>query len=221
MIKSNDIAERSLIIIGCGAYGRLMLEVAKQMGNFECVGFIGQNATIRNHKVSGLPILGNDTYISKLTEMGINAAVIGVGSIERRSKLIDLVVAEKITIPTIIDPTSVIYESANIGSGVSILACATVSSEVKIGSNTVIGTGVKILHNAEIGVNTIIGGGSTIGANARIGNMVKMGVGVVVASQANISIGNGSEISAGSVILKDIPDHSFAIGNPARLIPKK
>ena len=78
-----------------------MLEVATRMGNFECVGFIDQNATIRNHKVSGLPVLGNDAYISKLSEMGINAAVIGVGSLERRSKLIDLVVAEKITIPTI------------------------------------------------------------------------------------------------------------------------
>jgi maltose O-acetyltransferase len=35
-----------------------------------------------------------------------------------------------------------------------------------------------------------------------------------------VKIGNGCTIGAGSVVTKDIPDNSLAVGNPAKVIRK-
>jgi acetyltransferase-like isoleucine patch superfamily enzyme len=49
-----------------------------------------------------------------------------------------------------------------------------------------------------------------------IGDGAWLGQGVVVCP--GVSIGRGSVIGAGSVVLEDIPDHSVAVGTPARVV---
>ena len=50
----------------------------------------------------------------------------------------------------------------------------------------------------------------------RIGNDCWFGANVVVCS--GVTIGDGCVIGAGSVVVKDIPAHTFAGGNPCRVI---
>ncbi len=50
----------------------------------------------------------------------------------------------------------------------------------------------------------------------KIGNDCWFGAGVIVCS--GVTIGNNCVIGAGSVVTKDIPDNSFAAGNPCRVI---
>ncbi|AIZ16540.1 sugar O-acetyltransferase [Bifidobacterium pseudolongum] len=54
------------------------------------------------------------------------------------------------------------------------------------------------------------------GRPIRIGNDVWFGANVTVCP--GVTIGNDVVIGAGSVVTKDIPDHSVAVGNPARVI---
>ena len=49
-----------------------------------------------------------------------------------------------------------------------------------------------------------------------IGNDAWLGAGVIVLPE--VTIGEGAIIGAGSVVTKDIPAHSVAVGNPARVI---
>lgn len=49
-----------------------------------------------------------------------------------------------------------------------------------------------------------------------VGDNVWLGGNVVVLP--GVSIGNNAVIGAGSVVTKDIPDHSVAVGNPCKVI---
>lgn len=55
-------------------------------------------------------------------------------------------------------------------------------------------------------------------APVTIGNNVWIGANVVIVP--GVTIGEGSTIGAGSVVVKDIPAHCVAVGNPCRVIKK-
>lgn len=99
---------------------------------------------------------------------------------------------------------------------------------IQIPYNTKIGYGFYIGH----GVGVVINGGTTIGNNvnisqflsngtnkhtpATIGNNVYIGPNVCIVE--DVKIGNDTIIAAGSVVIRDIPQNSTAVGSPAKVI---
>jgi serine O-acetyltransferase len=89
------------------------------------------------------------------------------------------------------------------------------------------GMGVVIGETAEIGRNVTIYQGVTLGGTGKdtgkrhptIGNDVMISSGVRVLGP--LKIGDRSKIGAGSVVLKDIPSDSTAVGIPARVVRKR
>ncbi len=86
------------------------------------------------------------------------------------------------------------------------------------------GTGVVIGETAEVGDDVTIYQGATLGGTGKdvgkrhptIGNNVLIGTGAKVLGP--ITIGSGSRVAANSVVLKDIPENSTAVGIPARVV---
>ncbi|KAF2305579.1 hypothetical protein GH714_006874 [Hevea brasiliensis] len=86
---------------------------------------------------------------------------------------------------------------------------------VVVGETAVIGNNVSILHNVTLGGTGKISGDR----HPKIGDGVLIGAGTCILG--NIRIGDGAKIGACSVVLKDVPPRTTAVGNPARLVGGK
>jgi serine O-acetyltransferase len=101
-------------------------------------------------------------------------------------------------------------------------------SGVELPARTQIGPGLAILHfgptvihpDTIAGENLSILPGITLGEAKNgtpcLGNNVAIGVGAIIIG--SITIGDYVNIGAGAVVINDVPDHSTAVGNPARII---
>lgn len=98
--------------------------------------------------------------------------------------------------------------------------------EVEVGENFVIDHfgGIVVSGYARFGDHCRIRNGVVVGlkdiANPcapNIGNHVDIGAGAKVLG--NIRIGNYVKIGANAVVITDVPDHSIAVGVPARIMP--
>ena len=103
-----------------------------------------------------------------------------------------------------------IHPAAHIGAGI-LLDHAT---GVVIGETAVVGDDVSIMQSVTLG-----GTGKESGdRHPKIGRGVLIGAGAKILG--NIHIGDGAMISAGSVVLKDVAEHTAVAGVPAKVIGK-
>jgi serine O-acetyltransferase len=96
----------------------------------------------------------------------------------------------------------------------------------KIGGGLFIdhGMGVVVGETAEIGENVTLNQGVTLGATSRerakrhptLGDDVVVGADALVLGA--ITIGRGSRIGAGSVVVKDVPPNATVVGTTARVV---
>lgn len=104
-----------------------------------------------------------------------------------------------------------IHPAARIGKGILIDH----GTSVVIGETAVVGDEVSMLHEVTLGGTGKEGGDR----HPKVGRGVLIGAGAKILG--NISIGEGSKIAAGSVVLHPVPPHSTVAGVPARVVGKQ
>lgn len=144
-----------------------------------------------------------------------NELIISIG-INKIRKSISEMLPKEIKYGTAIHPSAIISKYATIGKGSVIMQGAVIQSGVTIGNHCIINTSSSVDHDCiaedfvHISPNSCLCGGISIGEGTQVG------AGSVVVP--GIKVGKWSIIGAGSVVLKDVPDNVLVLGNPARVV---
>jgi acetyltransferase EpsM len=215
---------KKLIIIGGYGNGTVVestvRDINKVKEEWEVLGFLNDFET---ESINGLPVLGkidkevvaeylkddNIYFFYTLISVKMNYTFI--------NKLIELSIPDN-RFATLIHPSAIVSDHANIGYGVCI------QPFVSVGPNVNIGNHVQIYAQSLIGHNSTLGNYSYVANNACIGASVVLKEGAYLGTNCstieNITIGTWSLVGIGSVVIKDVTDYSKVVGNPSRVIGK-
>lgn len=199
-----------LIIIGAGGHGKVVTDIAKLCGYMEIV-FLDNNPELK--ECSGYPVLGPDTMTAELE----GEIFVAVGNSEIRQKLME---RDGVRVfPTLIHPSAVIAEDAEIGKGSVVMAGSVINPGAKIGKGCIVNTSSSIDHDCNVGDYCHVSVGSHLSGTVELGNHVWIGTGATVSN--NVNICSDVVIGAGAVVINDVKESGTYIGVPIRKMDSK
>jgi len=170
-----------------------------------------------------------NTYLQGKTTIGQNC-VLGPNSLIRDTK-----VGDRCRIFASVVEGSVLEELVDIGPYGHLRAGTHLARGVHVGNfgeikNSYLGPGTKMGHFSYVG-DTITGPDVNIGAGTVTCNFdgerkhpTHIGAGAFIGSDtmlvAPVKVGDGARTGAGAVVTREVPDHTLAVGMPARVIRK-
>lgn len=206
--------DKKLLLIGGGGHCSSVLSSVFALCKYE-VGIVDFTDT----PVMGVSVVGKDDDLPNLKNMGWTDAFVTVGSLGNtglRRRLYQMIKELGFTVPSIIDPTSIVAQDVKIGEGCFIGKGVVLNSGTVISECAIINTGAVIEHDCQIGAFAHISPGAVLCGQVRVGNDSHVGAGSVVRQQ--IAIGNGALVGIGSVVVQNIPDQVKAFGNPCKVV---
>lgn len=202
-------------IFGCGAQGRVALDILRLQYPKTNWSFIDEDAKLLNHVINGATVIGGFDVLKNKESRNLHIAL---GKPSVKQKIAEKCVELNIDLINAIHPSAIILPTATIGKGVMIGAGAIVNTDAKIGNCVLINTQSVIEHDTVVGDYSNISPAACIGGRVNIGERVFIGSGSIVL--ARISIEKNSIIGMGTVVTKNIPEYTLSYGVPAKVIKK-
>ena len=198
--------KKLLFIIGAGGHGRVAADIGKLMGYQVCF--------LDDGELSDPSVKGKVAEYKKY--IGEASFFVAIGNNQTRKNIMQELIKNSAKIATLVHPSAVIAESAEIGMGAIVMAGAVINPCAHIGIGTVINTCSSVDHDCSIGDYVHISVGCHIAGTVSVGNLTFVGAGATVIN--NISICDNCMIGAGAVVVKNAEQQGTYVGVPARMV---
>ena len=202
---STSFDPTTLIIFGGGGHGKSVIDLVRAMGTYQIAG-VFDDGMPKGSDVLGVPVLGGAKDLPEWRSRGIRLAVNAVGGIGRvdvRLKVFDMLREAGFQFPAIIHPSAVIERSAVVEGGAHILPQAYVGSAARIGFGSVLNAGVIVSHDCRIGQVVNLSPGATLAGGVIVEDYAQIGMRATVNVQ--ITIGERARLGNGCTVKADVP----------------
>lgn len=156
---------------------------------------------------------------SLLDTLDFDGVAIGIGDNYIRNKKFRELSSCGLKPVSVIHPDAHLSRFVELGIGVTILAGATINPGTVIEDNVCVNTAASIDHDNYLESGCHVFPNATLTGGVRVGRFAYVGSGAVVAP--NIVVHEYSQVGAGGVVLKDVPEGVIVAGSPAMEIGKQ
>ena len=216
---------KKLVIFGGSGIGMIAASIANDLGYYEVVGFLNDlipTGTLIG-KYKKIPVIGKTEDYIKYTAEENTYFFIGYVGLQQEKSTFEKI--SKLSIQedrwaTLIHPSAIIPKGiCDIGRGVLFAPLVQLSPDTTISDNCILLANSFIGHDSFLDKFAHVATNGVVGANVHVGKAVHIGSNATI--REKVRIGNYSLIGAGAVVLKDIPENSIAVGNPAKILKQR
>lgn len=204
-----------LVILGAGGHAKMVIEAARTQSQYEPSLCLAHIDDLVPHVLGVAVEAESDERLAALQQAGYHAFV-AVGSNRLRRKLCTKLEAIGLPLATIVSSRAWVSPSATVGNGAVIMPGAIIGAAASIGRGAIINTAASVDHDGIIGDYVHLAPGVHLAGCVSIGETTFLGVGVSVIPER--TIGSGTTIGAGAVVVRDVPDNQVWVGCPAKFL---
>lgn len=217
-----EVPSTTCVVVGGGGHARVVIDSLQAVGSARIHGILDANRSLWGTTVLGVPVLGGDELLAEMSKAGVNAFVVGVGSVRSnaaRRRIYENGIAAGLAALVVLHPSATCSPWAQVGPGSVVFAGAVINAGATVGANAIINTGAIVEHDCCIGEHVHVASGARLSGMVWLGNEVFVGAGATV--KQGVRIGAAAIIGAGAVVLQDVGEGDTVVGVPAKRVGAK
>ena len=202
-------SKRPIRIIGYGAHGRVVEDIARAVGE-PVSGFIDDDpgSAPANVQVEGSVAEAIPRFAAA------HRFVVAIGDAGVRRSFAEMVLAAGGELAILVHPSAVIAKDVKIGHGTVVMAGAIINPGTVIGRFAIINTGAIVDHDNIIEDNVQIAPGCNLAGKVICRRDCFVGTGATIIPHT--VIGEGAYVAAGATVIRNVTPHTLVAGCPAR-----
>jgi len=200
-------------MIGCGGHGRVVADVAEQLG-YHRIAFL-DDAFQTFSAEDPWEVIGPPDRMYSLLEQWPEAIATS-GSNEKRLSVHLTLQRLGFHIPNIIHHSAVISRRTQLGTGIFVGPSAVVNAGALIADAAIVNTGAIVEHDCFIDSGAHVAPGAVLAGHVHVGLHSLLGAGSAV--RQGIKIGANVTVGVGAAVVSDLNDSGTYAGVPARKI---
>ncbi len=210
---------QKVVIIGAGGFGREVLDVLEAVNavapTYEVLGFVVEPGYQQlGELVNEVPVVGYYDWLA--ANKADVKAICGVGAPAVRKHLIEKAANLGVQFFSVVHPRAQLTRWVTVGTGTIITTGCILTNNITLGDH------VHLNLDCTVGHDAVIEDYVTVSPGVHVSGNVTLKEGSFIGTGANLiegkTIGEWSVVGAGSVVVKDIPANSTAVGSPAAVI---
>lgn len=186
----------------------------------DVVGILDDDPAKAGTRLLGIAVLHSPGGLrSLLNILDFDGVAIGIGDNYVRDKKFRESGLCGLAPMNVIHPNAHLSRFVELGVGVTILAGAVINPGTVIEDNACVNTSASVDHDNHLERGCHVFPNATLTGGVRVGQFAYVGSGAVVAP--NLIIHKYSQVGAGAIVLKDVPEGVVVAGSPATEIGKQ